>query len=78
MSVRFIGVIAHIPVRPQWTCAGCGGSWPCQSRRHQLDPGHTELTLTLYLAACMVEAAQDLPDVGADALYTRFLGWVRQ
>jgi hypothetical protein len=32
----------------------------------------------MFLAACMVEAAYDLPDCPAGQLYDRFLGWVRQ
>jgi predicted metal-binding protein len=69
----------HFPVRPQWSCAGCGGRWPCETRRTQLaaEFSGARVSLALYLASCMVEAAYDLPHHSAGALYARFLGWAR-
>jgi hypothetical protein len=69
---------AHLPLRPAWTCTGCGAAWPCPSRRSQLTAEYSgaDLPLSLYLAACLVEAAFDLPQISAGDLYARFLGWV--
>jgi hypothetical protein len=71
-------VSVHAPTRPLWTCAGCSAAWPCASRRQQLlaQYPHDLLPAALYLAACLVEAAYDLPDVPAGELYRRFLGWL--
>ncbi len=71
---------AHIPLRPGWSCAGCGGQWPCGPRQRQLraEYGGVSVSLAMFLAACMVEAAYDLPDCPAGQLYDRFLGWVRR
>jgi hypothetical protein len=68
----------HTPVCPQWTCAGCSAPWPCASRRHRLvvEYPHDLLPAALYLAACLVEAAYDLPEAPAGVLYRRFLGWL--
>jgi hypothetical protein len=30
-----------------------------------------------YLANCMADAIRDLPDQPVDALYRRFIGWIR-
>jgi hypothetical protein len=71
---------AHNPIRPGWSCRGCGDDWPCPSRRQQLQAEYVDarVSLTLYLAACMVDAAFDLPIAPAGVLYDRFLGWVRR
>jgi hypothetical protein len=73
-------VTAHNPLRPGWSCGGCGTPWPCPTRQRQLQAEYTHagVSLTLYLAACMVDAAFDLPIAPAGALYDRFLGWTRR
>jgi hypothetical protein len=72
-------VTAHIPLRPGWLCAGCGGHWPCGPRQRQLRAEYSgvSVSLAMFLAACMVEAAHDMPQAMAGQLYERFLGWVR-
>ena len=69
----------HIPLRPQWRCAGCSRAWPCATRQDQLVAEYSAdtLPLALYLAACLVDAAYDLPETPAGVLYQRFLGWLR-
>ena len=69
--------LSHTAVRPSWTCATCDAPWPCYSARRQLRVEYdgASLSLGLYLAACLVEAAEQLPPSGA--LYGRFLGWTR-
>lgn len=69
----------HIPLRPAWSCAGCSLPWPCPTRRDQLVAEYATdtLPLALYLAACLVDAAYDLPHAPAGVLYQRFLGWLR-
>jgi hypothetical protein len=72
-------VSAHLPVRPTWTCGGCPSAWPCDTRRSELLAEYFDAptSLHLYLGACLVEAAGDLPHALAGELYRRFLGWVR-
>ncbi|GAB3797730.1 hypothetical protein GCM10027605_08290 [Micromonospora zhanjiangensis] len=69
----------HHPIKPAWTCDGCAGEWPCQSRRRELraEYDHAPVALALYLAAQLVDAAQDLAPVPAGHLHYRFLGWTR-
>ena len=52
-------VSIHSPTRPTWSCVGCGAPWPCPSGRAQLLAGYcaADLSLSLYLATCLVEAA---------------------
>ncbi|MGC4874930.1 flavin reductase [Micromonospora sp. DT43] len=69
----------HQPIKPAWTCGGCAEEWPCQTRcrelRAEYDPDR--VSLALYLAAHLVDAAQDLVHVPASHLHYRFLGWTR-
>ncbi|MET8354836.1 flavin reductase [Micromonospora sp. NPDC005206] len=69
----------HHPIKPAWTCGGCAGEWPCQTRRRELraEYDRAPVSLALYLAAQLVNAAQDLADVPAGHLHRRFLGWTR-
>ncbi|MFC0027941.1 flavin reductase [Micromonospora chaiyaphumensis] len=69
----------HLPIRPAWTCGGCAGEWPCQTRRRELraEYDRAPVSLALYLAAQLVDAAQDLAHVPAGHLHYRFLGWTR-
>jgi hypothetical protein len=73
-------VTVHTALRPSWTCAGCSLPWPCPTRRAELVAAYAPDTLpiALHLAACLVDAAYDLPDIPAGELYARFLGWLRQ
>lgn len=70
----------HVPIRPGWTCAGCGRNWPCHTRRAQLlaEFDRATVSLGLLMGAHFAQAAQDLPVAPAGELYTRFLGWVRR
>ena len=69
----------HCAVRPGWTCASCGLPWPCVTRRRQLAAEYlgARTSLMVYLAACFVEACQDMPQTTAGDLYDRFLLWPR-
>ncbi|MEU0546968.1 hypothetical protein [Micromonospora sp. NPDC005979] len=69
----------HVPVRPAWSCAGCGQEWPCANRRRRLliEYAHDRLSLTFYLGLHLAEAAVDLPSLPAERLHARFLGWTR-
>ncbi|MBQ0905779.1 MULTISPECIES: flavin reductase [unclassified Micromonospora] len=69
----------HLPITPAWTCGGCGADWPCHTRRRELraEYDRAPVSLTLYLAAQLVEAAHDLTHVPAGHLHYRFLGWTR-
>jgi hypothetical protein len=69
----------HMPLRPSWLCSGCGLDWPCPARRAQLLAEHHQahVSLGLYLGACLVQAARDLPDAPAGVLYERFIAWFR-
>jgi hypothetical protein len=70
----------HVPLRPTWTCVGCGQLWPCPTRRRELlaEFSGSSVGLGLYLSACLVEASAQLPDVLAGELYSRFVGWSRR
>jgi hypothetical protein len=70
-------VSAHQPVRPGWTCSGCGSAWPCLTRRQQLAAEYTgaRASLMLYLTTCFVDACEDMPRVTVGDLYRRFLLW---
>lgn len=67
----------HLPIRPDWTCAGCGAAWPCRTRQRQLIAHYHQapVSLMIYLSGFFIEACQDLPRTAAGALHQRFLGW---
>ncbi len=71
---------SHQASRPSWDCTGCGLAWPCPTRRQELAAqyGGARVSLMLYLAACFVEACEDLPAATVGDLYGRFLLWPRQ
>ncbi|MEQ4300770.1 hypothetical protein ABNF97_05135 [Plantactinospora sp. B6F1] len=68
---------AHLPRRPDWTCAGCGEDWPCphQQARFLVRYQHNRLALLSHLGRYAALAATDLPDLSPEELSTRFLGW---
>jgi hypothetical protein len=72
-----LAVSAHQPLRPNWSCVGCGYTWPCPSRRRQLLGEYTDapVSLALVLGAAMVEAAADLRAIPAGELHDQFVGW---
>jgi hypothetical protein len=53
----------HIPMRPEWICAGCGQLWPCHARRVQLlaEYDRAPVSLLLPMSSYFVEASIDLP-----------------
>ncbi|MFV2124356.1 hypothetical protein ACFHWS_07380 [Micromonospora sp. LOL_013] len=65
----------HVAVRPSWSCAGCGESWPCLVARVELAGVFGPVALATYMVERMTEAAFDLPDVTAAELFDRFLVW---
>lgn len=68
----------HLPVRPSWACAACYQSWPCFSRRRQLaaEYDRAPVSLSLLMSSYFVEAAGDLREMQAGALYVRFIAWL--
>ncbi|MFG1677388.1 hypothetical protein [Micromonospora sp. NPDC049282] len=70
---------AHGPVLPVWTCDGCGGPWPCETRRRELRAEYAgaPISLALYMGAQLARATADLSWAPARALHRRFLGWLR-
>ncbi|GAA3743522.1 hypothetical protein GCM10022225_28880 [Plantactinospora mayteni] len=68
---------AHLPRRPDWTCAGCGEEWPCpaQQARFLSRYQHNRLALLSHLGRYAALAAADLPDLSPEELRTRFLDW---
>ncbi|SBT37375.1 hypothetical protein [Micromonospora auratinigra] len=72
-------MIAHGPVLPLWSCAGCDRPWPCETRRRELraEFAAAPVSLALYLGAQFARAVQDLHWLPADDLHRRFLGWIR-
>lgn len=70
----------HSPMRPSWMCAGCGGHWPCRTRRGQLiaEFHRTPVSLGLLMSRYFIDAAQDLKSESAHDLYQRFIGWLSE
>ncbi|MCW2643299.1 MAG: hypothetical protein JWP76_5605 [Dactylosporangium sp.] len=68
-----------MPMRPAWTCAGCGSDWPCQTKRSQLvaEYDRAYVSLGLLMSGYFVDAAEDLPLHPCGDLYARFVRWVR-
>jgi hypothetical protein len=71
---------AHLPTRPDWTCAGCGDDWPCFERQARLHIRyqHNRAALRSHLGRYEAVAAADLTDLTPEELRTRFLGWVEK
>jgi hypothetical protein len=69
----------HNPVAPSWICTGCGGEWPCRTRRTELraEFDGSRVSLSLYMAQFFVVAAEDLRYVPGGLLHNRFVGWIR-
>jgi hypothetical protein len=63
----------HLPRRPQWTCRVCAADWPCQTAIGLLAAEMTRTPMCVYLAAYLIDAIVDLPDVPIGVLYLRFL-----
>lgn len=70
---------AHLPLIPEWTCAGCGSQWPCPTRRRELLAEYhaAPVSLDIHLRTWFAHAAQDLVWVPAGWLHRRFVGWTR-
>ncbi|MFY1635087.1 flavin reductase [Solwaraspora sp. WMMB335] len=69
----------HTPVRPHWMCTGCGLPWPCEVRRQELltEYAGALVSLSVYMATCLIDAMTDLPLRRSGYLYWRFMGWWR-
>lgn len=75
----------HQPARPGWLCRNCGHPWPCAQARRTLLAEYegSGVGLSLYLAACLNTAIDDLRHLNAAyacgyaGLFDRFLGWTR-
>jgi hypothetical protein len=80
LSRSLARVSFHVPIRPNWVCAGCGAPWPCQTRRGQLlaEFDGAPVSLALLMAGYFMDAAQDLRTEAAHVLYQRFMGWLKQ
>ncbi len=69
----------HMPRRPEWTCRTDGKPWPCGPARAEIRSEYREAPsptdqrmFTNYLLAL-----GELPDEDGDALFARFVNWVR-
>ena len=72
-------VTAHVPLRPSWTCVGCGSPWRCETRKRQLlaEYDGAPVSLGLFMAGHFGEAVRDMPPGAEQKTYWRFLGWLR-
>jgi hypothetical protein len=54
--------------------------WPCPTRRNQLlaEFDRTPVSLALLMGGYFMDAAQDLVTESANALYHRFMGWLKE
>ncbi|MDG4764575.1 hypothetical protein O7632_10740 [Solwaraspora sp. WMMD406] len=75
------GDVLHVPVRPIWSCSGCGPlvDWPCAYARAELTVNLDPISRSMYAAEWMVEAIADLPaESSPGEMFTRFLAWTRR
>ncbi|MFV2084791.1 hypothetical protein [Micromonospora sp. LOL_021] len=73
--------VPHVPVRPVWSCSGCGPrvDWPCGYARAELTANLDPISHSMYAAERMAEAIADLPEEATPGdLFTRFLAWTRR
>jgi len=73
--------VLHVPVRPVWSCSGCGPQvdWPCEYARAELTANLDPISRSMYAAERMVEAIADLPEETTPGeMFTRFLAWTRR
>lgn len=76
----------HLPARPRWQCRNCGHPWPCGPARSALLTEYegSRVGLSLYLAACLHTAIEDLRHLsaphsyGCAGLFDRFIAWTRR
>jgi hypothetical protein len=80
LSGALAGVSFHVPIRPNWICAGCGAPWPCGTRRSHLlaEFDSAPVSLALLMGGYFIDAAQDLRTEAAHVLYQRFMGWLKE
>jgi len=65
----------HTPARPSWDCRSCGRPWPCDSARTRLVHNRSRVDLAVLMWDHLEEAARDMPQAPASALFDRFLRW---
>ena len=73
--------VLRVPVRPVWSCSGCGPlvDWPCGYARAELTANLDPISRSMYAAERMVEAIADLPEEATPGeMFTRFLAWTRR
>jgi hypothetical protein len=70
----------HVPIRPDWTCAGCNRPWPCDHTKQRMRAEYQDAGVSLWLVMGMrlLDAAEDLHNLPAGELHARFLGWIRR
>ncbi|GAA2895190.1 hypothetical protein Acy02nite_39580 [Actinoplanes cyaneus] len=67
----------HLPARPSWDCRVCGRRWPCEPAREVLSRTHGRMDLAVLMWNYLEEAARDMPQAAASALFDRFLRWTQ-
>ena len=69
----------HVPLRPSWTCRACDVEWPCTDARLGLNAEAAQhpVAISLLLSGYWWDAQHELRQP-ADALYARFMGWLRR
>ncbi|MFC6023157.1 hypothetical protein ACFP2T_44285 [Plantactinospora solaniradicis] len=77
MAVSHVAPEDHSPVRPEWNCSCGDRRWPCPRARELLLLTTDRLSLAMYAADWMTDAARDLPDVTPAELFERFMRWTR-
>ncbi|MEO3746674.1 hypothetical protein [Plantactinospora sp. B5E13] len=68
----------HSPVRPTWHCSCGDRRWPCPRARELLLLTVDRISLAMYAANWMTDAARDLPELTPAELFQRFLQWTRK
>ena len=69
----------HLPEQPGWDCLACRQPWPCPPARVRLgeEYGRDRVSLSMYMAGLLNEAAGEIPSVTPQELFERFVAWTR-
>lgn len=69
--------VEHTAQRPSWDCRACDKPWPCDPAREALAAEKERVSLSVYMWMQLEDAARDLPNEPASALFERFIHWTR-
>ena len=68
----------HVAERPSWRCRQCHAPWPCVPAKADLKASLDRVGRVIYMNLHFVDAVGDQPQLAADELFDRFIGWARE